>query len=33
LDGLPPGVSEVGATIKLTAVSDTEAVEVSYRLD
>lgn len=31
--GLPPGVSAQGATLKLTAVADEQAIEVPYRLD
>jgi len=33
LDGLPPGASAAGAALKLTAVADDAAVEVTYRLD
>lgn len=33
LDGLPPGVQAKGATLTLTAVSPTDAVEVKARLD
>lgn len=34
LDGLPPGASPKGATLKLTAVSKTgQAIEVEYRLE
>ncbi len=34
LDGLPPGVTPDGATLKLTAVSKTgQAIEVEYRLE
>jgi DsbC/DsbD-like thiol-disulfide interchange protein len=33
LDGLPPGVSPQGATLRLTAVTDEAALEVTTRLD
>jgi DsbC/DsbD-like thiol-disulfide interchange protein len=33
LDGLPPGATAAGATLKLTAVAGDAAVEVMYRLD
>lgn len=33
LDGLPPGVTPQGATLVLTAVSGSDAIEVPYRLD
>jgi hypothetical protein len=33
LDGLPPGAQAQGATLTLTAVSPTDAVEVKARLD
>ncbi len=33
LDGLPPGAKPDGATLRLTAVSRTEAVEALFRLD
>ena len=33
LDGLPPGASPNGATLRLTAVSDEAAIEVRTRLD
>ena len=33
LDGLPPGESEKGATLRLTAVAGDKAIEVGYRLD
>lgn len=33
LDGLPPGASDRGATLKVTAVAGTEAIETSFRLD
>jgi DsbC/DsbD-like thiol-disulfide interchange protein len=33
LDGLPPGASAAGATLKLTAVAGDAAVEVTHRLD
>jgi DsbC/DsbD-like thiol-disulfide interchange protein len=33
LDGLPPGAKAEGATLKITAVSPTEAIEVEARLD
>ena len=33
LDGVPPGVDPRGATLRLTAVADTEAIEAPYRLD
>ena len=33
LDGLPPGATATGATLKLTAVADDAAVEVTHRLD
>jgi DsbC/DsbD-like thiol-disulfide interchange protein len=33
LDGLPPGAKAEGATIKITAVSPTDAIEVEARLD
>jgi DsbC/DsbD-like thiol-disulfide interchange protein len=33
LDGLPPGVKPEGATLTLTAVSPTDAIEVQARLD
>ena len=33
LDGLPPGASADGATLKITAVSPTDAIEVEARLD
>jgi DsbC/DsbD-like thiol-disulfide interchange protein len=33
LDGLPPGVKAEGATLKITAVSPTDAIEVEARLD
>jgi DsbC/DsbD-like thiol-disulfide interchange protein len=33
LDGLPTGASAAGATLKLTAVADDAAVEVTYRLE
>jgi DsbC/DsbD-like thiol-disulfide interchange protein len=33
LDGLPPGASDKGATLKVTAVAGNEAIETSFRLD
>jgi DsbC/DsbD-like thiol-disulfide interchange protein len=33
LDGLPPGASAAGATLRLTAVTDQAAIEVTARLD
>ncbi|MGD9921080.1 MAG: protein-disulfide reductase DsbD domain-containing protein [Pseudorhodoplanes sp.] len=33
LDGLPPGVTAAGATLKLTAVAGTDAIETTFRLD
>jgi hypothetical protein len=33
LDGLPPGVTASGATLRLTAVAADSAVEVAFRLD
>ena len=33
LDGLPHGASAAGAALKLTAVADGAAVEVTYRVD
>jgi DsbC/DsbD-like thiol-disulfide interchange protein len=33
LDGLPPGEKAAGATLRLTAVSGDQAVEVAFRLD
>jgi hypothetical protein len=33
LDGLPPGAKAEGATLRLTAVSGEQAIEVEYRLD
>ena len=33
LDGLPPGAKAEGATVKITAVSPTDAIEVEARLD
>jgi len=33
LDGVPPGVSPKGATLRLTAVTDKAAIEVTTRLD
>ncbi len=33
LDGLPPGASEKGVTLKVTAVAGSEAIETSFRLD
>jgi DsbC/DsbD-like thiol-disulfide interchange protein len=33
LDGLPPGAKADGATLRLTAISSTDAVEVEARLD
>jgi DsbC/DsbD-like thiol-disulfide interchange protein len=33
LDGLPPGASAKGATLRLTAVTDEAAIEVTTRLD
>jgi DsbC/DsbD-like thiol-disulfide interchange protein len=33
LDGLPPGVEAQGATLVLTAVSGSDAIEVPYHLD
>jgi DsbC/DsbD-like thiol-disulfide interchange protein len=33
LDGLPPGASAKGATLRLTAVTEGEAIEVTTRLD
>jgi DsbC/DsbD-like thiol-disulfide interchange protein len=33
LDGLPPGASAEGATLKITAVSPSDAIEVEARLD
>jgi DsbC/DsbD-like thiol-disulfide interchange protein len=33
LDGLPPGTTPDGATLKFTAVSTGQAIEVEYRLD
>jgi DsbC/DsbD-like thiol-disulfide interchange protein len=33
LDGLPPGATPQGATLRLTAVSGSEAIEVAVRLD
>jgi DsbC/DsbD-like thiol-disulfide interchange protein len=33
LDGLPPGASATGATLRLTAVTDEAAIEVTTRLD
>ncbi len=32
-DGLPPGAKAEGATLKITAVSPTDAIEVEARLD
>ena len=33
LDGLPPGESGKGATLRLTAVAGDKAIEVAFRLD
>lgn len=33
LDGLPPGASASGATLKVTAVAGTDAIETTFRLD
>lgn len=33
LDGLPPGASDKGATLKVTAVAGPDAIETSFRLD
>ncbi|BAT60026.1 hypothetical protein GJW-30_1_02561 [Variibacter gotjawalensis] len=33
IDGMPPGVSASGATLTLTATSDTDAIEVPFKLD
>lgn len=33
LDGLPPGASDKGAEIKVTAVAGNEAIETTFRLD
>jgi DsbC/DsbD-like thiol-disulfide interchange protein len=33
LDGLPPGASDKGATLRVTAVAGKEAIETSFRLD
>ena len=33
LDGLPPGATADGATLKFTAVSRGQAIEVEYRLE
>jgi len=33
IDGLPPGAQAAGATLKITAVSPTDAIEVEARLD
>jgi DsbC/DsbD-like thiol-disulfide interchange protein len=33
LDGLPPGTTDKGATLKVTAVAGTEAIETTFRLD
>lgn len=33
LDGLPPGATDKGATLKVTAVAGNEAIETSFRLD
>lgn len=33
LDGVPPGASPKGATLRLTAVTDDDAIEVTTRLD
>jgi DsbC/DsbD-like thiol-disulfide interchange protein len=33
LDGLPPGVTASGATLKVTAVAGTDAIETTFRLD
>jgi DsbC/DsbD-like thiol-disulfide interchange protein len=33
LDGLPPGVTAAGATLKLTAVMGADAIETTFRLD
>jgi DsbC/DsbD-like thiol-disulfide interchange protein len=33
LDGLPPGATDRGATIKLTAVAGKDAIETTFRLD
>jgi DsbC/DsbD-like thiol-disulfide interchange protein len=33
LDGLPPGTSDRGATIKVTAVAANDAIETTFRLD
>jgi hypothetical protein len=33
LDGLPPGATPQGATLRLTAVAGNEAIEVAFRLD
>ena len=33
LDGLPPGIKPDGATLMLTAVAGTQAIEVAFRLD
>jgi DsbC/DsbD-like thiol-disulfide interchange protein len=33
LDGLPPGATGKGATLKVTAVAGTEAIETTFRLD
>jgi hypothetical protein len=33
LDGLPPGATASGATLRLTAVTSDSAIEVAFRLD
>ena len=33
LDGLPPGATSKGTTLKVTAVAGTEAIETTFRLD
>jgi hypothetical protein len=33
LDGLPPGANADGATLKVTAVAGSEAIETTFRLD
>lgn len=33
LDGLPPGASDKGAAIRVTAVAGTDAIETTFRLD
>lgn len=33
LDGLPPGATDKGATLRLTAVAGTDAIETTFRLD